>query len=106
MEPTKNLPTKLTFVAGIVTSEEVPRLKRLVFRASKGRSLITVTDVVPDEEQPQALEGRPNKSVYIITFFEKDFLNKVTKICDSFTSERFEIPETTEGIDKKIVEVE
>lgn len=63
---------------------------------------------MPDEDDSTAIEGRPNKSVYIITFFEKELVNKVTKICDSFTSERFEIPDTTQdkkALNQKIEEV-
>ena len=70
--------------------------------------MITVTDVVPDEDDSTAFEKRPNKSVYIITFFEKELVSKVTKICDSFTSERFEIPDTTKdskALNQKIEEV-
>lgn len=43
-------PSNMTTVAGIVNSEEVPRLRRLIFRASRGQAYVYIEDVPEDDE--------------------------------------------------------
>lgn len=94
----------MTTIAGIVNKEEVPRLRRLVFRASRGQAFVYIEDV-EEQEEFAAVPGQPAKSVYIIMFYGNQMENRVAKICDSFTSERFEIPDNGDEITQKIQQV-
>lgn len=97
-------PSNMTTIAGIVNSEEVPRLRRLIFRASRGQAFVFIEEVSDEDEIP-IVPGQPNKSVYIIMFYGSQQENRLSKICDSFTSERFEIPDSADDITEKIREV-
>lgn len=84
----------LSSLAGIINRVEVQRLKRIVFRASRGNALVhTIPIIKPIKEYTGEVV---DKDVYIITFQDGEILReKLTKICDSFTSEKFEIPTTS-----------
>ena len=74
-------------MAGVIDSEDVSRFKRIVFRSTKGKSFVH-TEQVSDEDK---------KSVYIVTFQDGGFLrDKIQKICDSFSGQRYDLPEVTE----------
>lgn len=94
----------MTTVAGIVSSEEVPRLRRLVFRASRGQAFVHIEEVVDEENLPIDIKG--SKSAYIIMFYGSQLEGRLTKICDSFTGERFRIPESANEIAGEIRKVQ
>lgn len=76
-------------VAGVVDSEEVTRFRKLIFRATKGKSFM-YTEQYSDPDQP---EGK-TRSVYIITYYDGAHIrDKIQRICDSFSGQRFNIPE-------------
>ena len=93
-------------VAGICSTEEVVRLRRLVFRASRGQAFVYIEEVEQaNGEQPLPVDQLVRKSVYLILFFGSRLESRLTKICDSFTSERFDLPATGEEIGEKVREV-
>lgn len=76
-------------VAGVVESDEIARFRKLIFRATKGKSFM-YTQQFYDQDQP---ETKP-RSVYIITYYDGTHIReKIQRICDSFSGQRFNLPE-------------
>lgn len=83
-------------IAGVIDFVEIERLKRLVFRITKGKSFVFTHDFVD-----QARSG-PIKSVYIVMFWDGDLIrDKILRIVDSFNGNRYEVPDMSE-IDEAI----
>ena len=84
--------SELNFISGIIRAEDDMRMKRMIFRASRGRALPTFFDLtVEDKLTHQKIEKK------IFTIFvqggAQDFLaNKIIQICDIFGASRFTIP--------------
>lgn len=79
------------------------RFKKLIFRTTRGNALTYFSDF------PNPIEdyyGKKQwKTVYVVVFQEGDTLrDKITRICDSFMGERFEIP--TGGFQAKMQDIE
>jgi hypothetical protein len=85
----------LTTVAGVVAQEEVARLRRLIFRATKGKSYMHIESYQVDESDDDEEDECPEvRSVYIIMFLDgQSIKERIKKICDSFHGERFAIPD-------------
>ena len=76
-------------IAGVVEQSELQRLRRLIFRATKGKSYVYTEEVDEDEQTVQ----KGKKSVYIIMFWAGETVTeRITKIVDSFQGERYEVP--------------
>lgn len=74
----------LQFVAGTIKEMEKERLKRMLFRATRGMALTHFNEF---EQNGEA------KCAYLVMFSGVGrFREKITKICDSFMGQRFEIP--------------
>lgn len=56
--------SSLTKIAGVVERTEIARLKRLIFRATRGKSFMYVQDCDDDDD----LVSAPRRSVYIIMY--------------------------------------
>ena len=84
--------SELNFISGIIRAEDDMRMKRMIFRASRGRALPTFFDLtVEDKLTHQKIEKK------IFTIFvqggAQNFLaNKIIQICDIFGASRFTIP--------------
>ena len=84
--------SELNFISGIIRAEDDMRMKRMIFRASRGRALPTFFDLtVEDKLTHQKIEKK------IFTIFVQggahNFLaNKIIQICDIFGASRFTIP--------------
>lgn len=75
-------------VAGVVKSDEVARFRKLIFRATKGKSFM-FTEQYADPEEPTQM-----RSVYIITYYDGAHTrDKIYRICDSFSGQRYNLPE-------------
>jgi len=74
-----------------VLKEEQDRFNRLIFRATRGNAIVIFrefTNPITDYMGRQFM-----KSVFIVIFQEGEFIrDRIIKICDSFLSDRFEIP--------------
>jgi V-type H+-transporting ATPase subunit a len=81
----------LANIAGVIDKIEIERLKRMIFRASRGNVLV---HTIPLDKPIENYAGEKTmKDVYIVTFQEGTILrNKLTQICNSFTSDRFQLP--------------
>ena len=84
--------SELNFISGIIRAEDDMRMKRMIFRESRGRALPTFFDLtVEDKLTHQKIEKK------IFTIFvqggAQNFLaNKIIQICDIFGASRFTIP--------------
>lgn len=75
-------------VAGVVDRDEVQRFRKLIFRATKGKSFM-YTEQYDDPE-----DNVSPRSVYIITYYDGAHTrDKIQRICDSFTGQRYNLPE-------------
>lgn len=75
-------------VAGVVKSDEVARFRKLIFRATKGKSFM-FTEQYADPDEPTQM-----RSVYIITYYDGAHTrDKIYRICDSFSGQRYNLPE-------------
>ena len=76
-------------IAGVVDQTEIERLRRLIFRSTKGKSYMYI-----QQYDDQADVGNARRSVYIIVFQNGPHIKeKIERICDSFSGQRYEIPE-------------
>lgn len=82
-------------VAGVVESDEVIRFRKLVFRATKGKSFMFTEQFIDADERGQG--GTSTRSVYIITYYDGAHTrDKIQRICDSFTGQRYNLPELSQ----------
>jgi V-type H+-transporting ATPase subunit a len=81
----------ITHIAGVVAQDDIERLKRLIFRSTKGKSYVRTREYF--DAAPISTEKKQPKSSYIIMFWEgKQIRDKIEKICDSFNGQRFVLP--------------
>lgn len=79
-------------ITGVIDQEEIGRLRKMIFRATKGMSLIYVKEFINNEGGDD--EYYKNKSVFIISFKNGEYIKeKIIRIVDSFDGLRFELPE-------------
>jgi len=77
-------------VAGVVDQTEIERLRRLIFRSTKGKSYMYIQEY----DDKTAVKKR---SVYIIVFWDGEHIrDRIQKICDSFSGQRYELPDLRE----------
>lgn len=81
---------KLGHLAGTIIQSEKERLRRFIFRATRGKALIYFQDI--ENEMTDYKGNKFSKSVYIVVFQEGEyFTDKIVRILDSFLGNRFEI---------------
>ena len=74
-------------MAGVINSDEVHRLLKLIFRVTKGKSYTCVEQYEDDDEQEE------KKSVYIVTFQDGSVIrDKIKRLCESFTGKLYDLP--------------
>jgi V-type H+-transporting ATPase subunit a len=86
----------LNFIAGVIKAEDDIRMKRMIFRISKGRGIPTFFDLVT---QNSLSKTKIQKKIFTIFFqggVEKVLLGKLLKVCDIFQASRFNIPRREE----------
>jgi len=92
MEPLMELPSQIANITGVINQEEIGRLRKIIFRVTKGKSLIYVKEFINNEGGDD--DYYKNKSVFIISFKDGEYIKeKIIKIVDSFEGLRFELPE-------------
>ncbi|CAI2364611.1 unnamed protein product [Moneuplotes crassus] len=81
----------MSYLARIIEMDDIARMKRIVFRASRGNALI---DSIPIDIEIKEFSGQIKmKDVYIITFQEGETLRgKLERACDSFNKDHLQIP--------------
>jgi vacuolar-type H+-ATPase subunit I/STV1 len=94
----------IAHIAGTIEVEEKARLKKLLFRATRGKALTFFEDFeLPIKDSSGRLK---TKSVYIVVFQEgRQIRDRIVRICDSFMGQRFDLPPLS-GIEQKGKEVQ
>lgn len=81
-------------VAGVIEQSEIERLRRLIFRSTKGKSYMHVQAYNHDDRDDMT---KIDKSVYIIVFWDGQHIrDKIQRVCDSFQGQRYDLPEISE----------
>ncbi len=71
----------ITHVAGTIDPNERERLKKLLFRATRGKALTYFSDFTVKNQQGSVVP----KTVYIVVFQEgRQMRERIVRICDSF----------------------
>lgn len=86
----------LNFIAGVIKAEDDLRMKRMVFRISKGRAIPTFFDLVTEN---RINKEKIQKKIFTIFFqggVENVLLGKLLKVCDIFGASKFNIPKREE----------
>lgn len=93
---------RVAYMAGTIFKAEQLRFKKMIFRATRGNALCDFEDL---KMELKDYSGKnQDKAVYIIVFQEGTQTRKtITKICDSFMGERFEIPHG--NVNDKIMDI-
>jgi hypothetical protein len=66
--------TSLVSVAGVVDALEIERLRRLLFRTTKGKSFIHIKEIDQNEEEDELLK-KNRRAIYLIMFWDSSTLN-------------------------------
>ena len=86
----------LQFIAGTVKLDEMERMKKMLFRITRGKALTHFKPYIQDGIE---------KVAYLVVFSAAGGnKERVQKICDSFMGQRFEIPDMN-GLDEVILEI-
>ena len=88
--------TDINFISGVIKAEDSMRLKRMIFRVSRGRAIPTFFDLTIENK---TLKTKQEKKIFVILYQggADDFLvEKILNICDIFNSSRFTIPKREE----------
>jgi V-type H+-transporting ATPase subunit a len=86
----------LNFIAGVIKAEDDLRMKRMIFRISKGRAIPTFFDLMTENK---LIKMKVQKKIFSIFFqggVENVLLGKLLKVCDLFGASRFNIPRREE----------
>jgi vacuolar-type H+-ATPase subunit I/STV1 len=85
----------LQFIAGTVKRDEMERMKKMLFRITRGKALTHFKDFDQDGQQ---------KVAYLVVFSAAGGnKERVQKVCDSFMGQRFEIPDMN-NLDEVLME--
>jgi hypothetical protein len=72
-------------IAGVVDQTEIERLRKLIFRSTKGKSYMYISGY-----EDRAEVGNARRSVYIIVFQNGPHIKeKIERICDAFPGQRY-----------------
>ena len=87
---------------------DIERMRKLVFRATKGKSFIFTKEFDPAPELGEDLINSKitKKAVYIITYWDGTHIRaRLEKICDSFKGQRYDLPPSNGEIQQKIARI-
>lgn len=88
-----------TNIAGVIDKHEVVKLRRFLFRVTRGKAMCITRDIDPKLLKDEGI--RTPKAMYLIIFQSGDFINeKIKNICDSFLGESVELPSKEKFNDK------
>lgn len=91
----------LTTVAGIISKNDILRFNKMIFRTTKGNSLMYTFDV-PSEENITN-----NKTVFLIVLESGGtVLTKINRICDSFSAKKYPLPDNKSQYYNKLIEID
>ena len=88
--------SELNFISGIIRAEDDMRMKRMVFRASRGRAIPTFFDITIEDKLSQTKLEKKIFNIFIQGGSQNILANKIIQICDIFGASRFTIPKREE----------
>jgi V-type H+-transporting ATPase subunit a len=84
-----------TNVAGVIDKVDTERLRRLIFRITRGKAICITEDI--DAEILKSEKIDTPKTMYLVIFQSGDFLNhRIKSICESFMGHMAELPSREE----------
>mmetsp|Transcript_52719 Transcript_52719/g.60329 ORF Transcript_52719/g.60329 Transcript_52719/m.60329 type:complete len:856 (+) Transcript_52719:139-2706(+) len=98
----------LTNIAGVIPVSESLRLKKMIFRATRGKTLVIVddeTESMPDYKEGEKIE----KAVFMIIFrsgLHDVIRKKVLQICNAFGLNTFELADSRHHMQNRLAEVD
>ncbi len=84
--------SELNFISGIIKAEDDMRMKRMIFRASRGRAIPTFFDLTMEDKLSQTKVEKKIFNIFIQGGTQNTLANKIIQICDIFGASRFTIP--------------
>jgi V-type H+-transporting ATPase subunit a len=84
--------SELNFISGIIRAEDDMRMKRMIFRASRGRALPTFFDLTIEDKLTQQKIEKKIFTIFVQGGAENYLGKKIIQICDIFGASRFTIP--------------
>lgn len=82
----------LSFITGTISREKIHSFERLLFRATRGNCFARFADLAEPLMDPET-DMLVHKSVFIVFFAGMAVKLKIAKICDSFSANRYTIPD-------------
>lgn len=86
----------LNFIAGVIKGDDDLRMKRMIFRISKGRAIPTFFDLVTVNRLTKLPVLKKIFTIFFQGGVENILLDKLLKVCDIFGASRFNIPRREE----------
>jgi V-type H+-transporting ATPase subunit a len=81
---------RIDTIVGAINTEDCVRFERLIFRITRGNSIVKFSKF--EANQGIGIPGEEEQSIFIILYQEGDVLkNRIVRVCDMFSKERFEI---------------
>ena len=90
--------TDVNFISGVIKAEDSMKLKRMIFRASRGRAIPTFFDLTIENK---TLKTKQEKKIFVVLYqggADDVLVQKILYYCDLLNCSRFTIPK-----EKKLV---
>ena len=84
--------SELNFISGIIKAEDDMRMKRMIFRASRGRAIPTFFDLTMEDKLSKKKVEKKIFNIFIQGGGQNILAKKIIQICDIFGASRFTIP--------------
>ena len=84
--------SELNFISGIIRAEDDMRMKRMIFRASRGRALPTFFDLTVEDKLTHQKIEKKIFTIFVQCGVQNFLANKIIQMCDIFGASRFTIP--------------
>lgn len=91
---------RLVNVAGIISSVDLLKFSKMVFRASKGNSILYTFNIPNDSPSTP-----PRTAFIVILEAGSNVLTKINRISDTFYAKRYALPTNKDEIFEKIKEI-
>ena len=88
--------SELNFISGIIKAEDEMRMKRMIFRASRGRAIPTFYELTIDNKETQSKVEKRIFNIFLQGGANDTLSKKILNICDLFGASRFTIPKRDE----------
>ena len=84
--------SELHSISGIIKAEDDMRMKRMIFRASRGRAIPTFFDLTIEDKLSKTKIEKKIFNIFLQGGAQNVLVNKIISICDIFGASRFTIP--------------